>query len=478
MKTMKTKQLAVVMGLLIVLGVLLGAGTAFGQLSGAIYTSDVAGNTNSNIYEHKADVYLNGGPPPNAPCSAGGLPDGNYYFQVTNPSGNELYSTDAIGERKFKVENGVITEYLGATHVTIPGAGNCGGIAIQLIPYLDTTNNGGEYKAWATPVNKYKPGDSTSSFGFVHSDSKTDNFKVRENIIIPPGGLTRLEITGHKFYDTNTNGVWNKPPALPTEVPIAGWLVRLTYPDLSTPDPNDVITVDTYTSVNGEYSFVIFVDPTVIPAGGLPFTLTEYFPAPSWFNTTPTSGTVTYTVNGSTTLAGPEFGNVCLGAGGGLTLGFWSNKNGQKLFGADDLALMVSLNLRNDNGSAFDPASYTAFRTWLLSAHATNMAYMLSAQLAAMELNVNNGKVNGAALIFAPGATSANAIGFATVSAVMAEADAELGLHGSTLAGSPYRSYQEALKDALDNANNNKTFVQPIPCAFVTPYLVPPEFVQ
>jgi hypothetical protein len=91
---------------------------------------------------------------------------------------------------------------------------------------------------------------------------------------------------------------------------------------------------------------------------------------------------------------------------------------------------------------------------------------MLSAQLAAMELNVEAGFVSGSALVYAPGTTSANALGFATVNAVMVEANTELGLHGSTLAGSPYRAYQEALKNALDNANNNKTFVQPTPCGF------------
>jgi hypothetical protein len=42
-----------------------------------------------------------------------------------------------------------------------------------------------------------------------------------------------------------------------------------------------------------------------------------------------------------------------------------TNKNGQALFGSDDLALMVSLNLRNMNSSAFDPASYSAFKDWL-----------------------------------------------------------------------------------------------------------------
>ena len=68
--------------------------------------------------------------------------------------------------------------------------------------------------------------------------------------------------------------------------------------------------------------------------------------------TTPTSVAVTLPPPATV-----EFGNLCLGAGGGLTLGFWSNKNGKALFGADDLALMVSLNLRNASGSNFDPAT-------------------------------------------------------------------------------------------------------------------------
>jgi hypothetical protein len=48
----------------------------------------------------------------------------------------------------------------------------------------------------------------------------------------------------------------------------------------------------------------------------------------------------------------------------------------------------------------------------------------------------------------------------------MAEANAELTLHGTAVAGDSWRSYQEALKNALDKANNNQTFVQPTPCAF------------
>jgi flavin-binding protein dodecin len=48
----------------------------------------------------------------------------------------------------------------------------------------------------------------------------------------------------------------------------------------------------------------------------------------------------------------------------------------------------------------------------------------------------------------------------------MPEANAELTLHGTALAGDSRRSYQEALNNALDKANNNQTFVQPTPCPF------------
>ena len=44
-------------------------------LSGAIFTTLVDGaRVNANLYEAKEDVYLDGGPPQNAPASAAGLP--------------------------------------------------------------------------------------------------------------------------------------------------------------------------------------------------------------------------------------------------------------------------------------------------------------------------------------------------------------------------------------------------------------------
>jgi hypothetical protein len=99
------------------------------------------------------------------------------------------------------------------------------------------------------------------------------------------------------------------------------------------------------------------------------------------------------------------------------------------------------------------------------------MAYMLSAQLATMELNVRHGIVNGTALIYAPGTASANALGFATVNDVMAEGNALLGSLGGnvTVGASSLRTSEEAVKTALDRGNNNLNFVQSGPSACPTP---------
>jgi hypothetical protein len=177
-----------------------------------------------------------------------------------------------------------------------------------------------------------------------------------------------------------------------------------------------------------------------------------------------------------------DFGNVCLGPGGGRTLGFWSNKNGQATLNdapgglCPELALLNGLCLRNAAGGDADFAcNYADFRNWLLSARATNMSYMLSAQLAAMELNVEAGFVNGGSFVFA-GANPAgcnvpvNQAGFISVNTLMSDANSELCADGSTPAGDPHRACQEFKKNALDNANNNLNFVQSTPCAFTTPY--------
>jgi hypothetical protein len=149
---------------------------------------------NANQYAAKPDVYLNGGPGVHAPIGAGGLsPDGTYIFQVTTPSGKVLLSQDAAQCREVTVSGGVITGVTGpcphATGLslapgevtvqlcTLPDPGSC---------FNDTTNPGGVYMAWVTPLAQSGCSltvvDCGNSDGFKHgflpSDSKTDNFKV------------------------------------------------------------------------------------------------------------------------------------------------------------------------------------------------------------------------------------------------------------------------------------------------------------
>jgi hypothetical protein len=172
-------------GLLLLVG-LVGNAKA-GPLPGAIFTTTSDGLTvNGNIYSSCCLVYLNGGPGPHAQCKAAGLPDGDYYFQVTSPDGTVLLSTDDISQRMVHVskDSGSIDIYYGSSSdcVHLTSHGPCGAVTVQLMPFSQTPNPGGEYKVWMTPVGKYNATDSHSSFGFNDADSKTDNFKCS----VPP----------------------------------------------------------------------------------------------------------------------------------------------------------------------------------------------------------------------------------------------------------------------------------------------------
>ena len=181
------RMLWILVGAVAALLLLIGGDEAFAQkVSGAIFTTDANSNfVNANVYDDKEDVYLNGGPRPNAPCTAAGLPDGDYYFQVTDPPGKVLLSTDGVAARKVHVSGGLIVVNLG-THFT--GSGKCVGtipanITIQLAPFADTPNPGGEYKVWMTRVVDYDVSATLGSFGFIPSKSKTDNFKVNSPVL-------------------------------------------------------------------------------------------------------------------------------------------------------------------------------------------------------------------------------------------------------------------------------------------------------
>jgi hypothetical protein len=432
--------------------VLATASPAFADppLPGAVFTTDINCNgVDLNIYGSKQDVYLNGGP---AHPGAASLPDGSYYVQVTDPSGHTLLGTSlgSGNEKPYTVTNGV-SACIQLSNVLIKASDASQG-------YDDTPNAGGEYKVWVS-----------NEPSFTNSSTKTDNFKVRETCVF--GCDDALLIWGYKWYDTNANGVRDAG-----EIEIPGWEVSLfggpdgfvgfTTNTGVTPDPPG----DLFPGHTGAYLFTDVQPGTygvceVIPSG-----------QPTWV---PTTATVNPSITVPPSAIGlANFGNVCLGSGGGLTLGFWSNKNGQSLETKQNLCLLNSLNLVNANGSNYDPiagcpnstatqvaAAKTSLHNWLLGANATNMANMLSAQLAAMALNVATGGVNGTSLVYAPGAPSANSAGFETINQLMNDANVLLVAPGNyTVAASTLRSTEERVKTALDKANNNLNFVQPSAC--------------
>jgi len=218
-------------------------------VTGALFTTVVDGSiVNANVqYPSKCDVYLNGGPGRNAPAGAAGLPGGDYYFQVTDPNGGTLLSTDVVSNRRLHVSsNGVFGAYSGFGGPSHPTGidqnhPELGAITVRLAnatcpaDFLDSPNGGGVYKVWVTPVADFV-GDPTivdnncgngCYHGFVPSKSKTDNFKVApttatfcltvikqlvdSNGVVTPGLNCPMQLTDNQgainnFFTNNADG--------------------------------------------------------------------------------------------------------------------------------------------------------------------------------------------------------------------------------------------------------------------------------
>ena len=148
---------------------------------------------------------------------------------------------------------------------------------------------------------------------------------------------------------------------------------------------------------------------------------------------------------------------------GGKTLGFWSNKNGQALITPEDVEALNALNLyKPNNGWTFPPfRDKTQIKSYLLSATAVNMSWMLSAQLIATELNVRHGFLSGSTIVHVEPSTYVPS-GFISIDDIMAKANTAL------LSGT--RAEQEYWKNLLDGLNNNRLwFVCPRPCSIEYP---------
>lgn len=443
--------------------VVAGAGfTTFDETVGGCLQGNGPNGVNCNIYENKASVYMSGGPE----SGKSTLSDGTYFFAVLTPGeenggflegaeGNlsdeteggtagDKGSGDPIAERTFRVEDQQIVEYNGS-HKT--GTSPQGRKIIGLAPFDDTDNPGGVYILAICKDGATSP-----------SECKYDAFKIKgEGPEVNPFGT----ISGLKYYDVNHNGKFD-----PGEAPLPGWAI----------DWTDAVSGTAITDASGLFEVKNLVADT--------YTFTEEEGPAGWIQTgntvdqsTASAGSKvtlnadkTYTVElgEGGTASGLNFGNVCeINNSNGLTLGFWSNKNGQAVLSKNDPAwrkLLNASNLRNANGTPFTISTsdsfskaYGSFRTWLLNATATNMSYMLSAQLAATQLDIAYNGLNGNDLVNDP-----DGDGWVSINHVVADAIAFLATHGNTTAAGPDRELAEAYKNIFDGLNNNIQKITPV----------------
>jgi hypothetical protein len=174
------------------------------------------------------------------------------------------------------------------------------------------------------------------------------------------------------------------------------------------------------------------------------------------------AGDVTNESVGATTQNVPVIGTVEQGfichVDLGRGLGFWANKNGKAILAANDTAwrdALNMLNLVNEDGSAYDvPAgdfndAHADFRAWILGANARNMAYMLSAQMAALVLNLEFGPMSAFEDLHVT--WMGNKV---PVSGPINDANALLASHPVAMPGTQERDDEEALKDLFDAINS------------------------
>lgn len=247
-------------------------------------------------------------------------------------------------------------------------------------------------------------------------------------------------VCAQTFYDANTNG-WQDYD----EPPLEGVEIRLQ-------DQNVV----QYTDVNGKTCFYN-LSPGI-------YTLREEVFS-GYYPTNPDSQTVDLTY--------PQtlyFGSVCLGGAGAMNQGYWMNKQGKTEFNNLDqwqqdyiLGTLRYFNLRNADGSDFDPNTYDELSAWMKRGNAKNMTYKLSVGLAVLYLNSEVRQLSGR-YIYTPGISYwGYQTNFMNVGTVCWYINQFL-FAPTSYGGDASRDELEMLKNMLEKANSDLSFVQLQPC--------------
>ena len=272
--------------------------------SGAIYTTTFDGQSvNENTYSIKDAVYLSGGP---QNATSNGLPNGTYYFQVTDPSGATLLSIDPAVCRQLIVANGRVAAADGPAcqHATgIPNSAN-GSTPVRLAPFDDTPNNGGEYKVWLIrQVASTTIATDGMHLNFSPNNAKTDNFKV----VFEPCTNCNPDavLSGTKFYDANQNALFDAG-----EVPVGGVQIVITVGSSTS-----VVTTDE----SGNWSFVVPTGSAYRIGELVPYTGADDEVGSFWAQTAPVAdseGFQGYEGTANEDHSGLNFGNVCFESAG------------------------------------------------------------------------------------------------------------------------------------------------------------------
>lgn len=269
------------------------------DFSGKIFTTTFDGQfVGQNHYSSKDAVYLSGGP---VHDGASGLPDGSYYFQVTGPSGNDLVSTDAAVCRQLIVANGVIAAADGPScqHSTgIPDL-STGATPVKLMPFNDTPNPGGNYKAWliAKTSNTVVAADGIH-INFKNSDAKSEIFRA-DSVSCTNCGPTAL-LAGKNFYDANANGIFDEG-----EVPVQGVQILIIAGSV-----NSVVT----TNASGNWGISVPTGAEFLVIQVPPFTGPDGQPGSFWQQTAPipdAEGLQSYRGTATGDRVTLNFGNIC-----------------------------------------------------------------------------------------------------------------------------------------------------------------------
>ncbi len=202
------------------LGVL--TGTAFAQqFPGAIFTTEETGvsvSQNAN-YGDPGDVYLSGGPDNQ---NTSGLPDGTYYFQVTDANGEKLLSTDDAVCRQLLVVNGRVAGATGpCPHSN--GALDPANMSrpVQLAPFATMDDSGDEYKVWLIRKSSSTSISSSRSrvVEFSRANSKTRNFKLSSSAVpagsCQPSNSMSVMVARKDVFSFVPKGAWRLPGQIP-----------------------------------------------------------------------------------------------------------------------------------------------------------------------------------------------------------------------------------------------------------------------